>query len=88
MTAYQAEQRRHLRAVFLSQEKQGRHGPGSWGLLSPPLNTREASGATRRVLNREFLMRHCFVDAPSDLSHADISGVHQNSVSKPRKLLY
>ncbi|CAI8026257.1 X-ray radiation resistance-associated protein 1 [Geodia barretti] len=79
VTAYQAEQRRHLRAVFLSQEQQGRHGSGSWGLLSPPLNTREASGATRRVLNREFLMRHCFVDAPSDLSHADISGVHQKS---------
>jgi hypothetical protein len=79
VTAYQAEQRRHLRAVFLSQEQQGRYGPGSWGLLSPPLNTREASGAPRRVLNREFLMRHCFVDTPSDLSHADISGVHQKS---------
>ena len=78
MTAYQAEQRRHLRAVL---EQEGRGGPGSWGLLSPPLNTRETSGAPRRVLNRVFLMRHCSVETPSDLSHADISGVHLKSVS-------
>lgn len=82
MTAYQAEQRRHLRAVFLSQEQQGRNGPGSWALLSPPLNTREPSGVGRRILNREFLMRHSFVEQPSDLSHADISSVHYKSVSR------
>ena len=84
MTAYQAEQRTRLRAVFFSQQQQQkkrRAGEGSWTLLSPPVNTREVSGVGRRVLDREFLMRHCFVERPSDLSHADITGVHQNTVS-------
>ena len=75
--AYQAEQRSRLRAVFFSQRSPGLT-PRS--LLPPPTNTREPSGMTKRHLDREFLMRHCFVEQPSDLSDADISGIQQYSV--------
>ena len=76
VTAYQAQQRSRLRTVFLSQE------PRLTGHthLTPPTNTREASGVGRRRLDRGFLTRHCFVEQPTDLSEADISGVQQNSV--------
>ena len=81
--AYQAEQRTRLRAVFLRQQRQQkRQGERSWALISPPTNTREASGVGRRALDRELLMRHCFVEQPSDLSHADITGLHLNKVYK------
>lgn len=78
MTAYQAEQRSRLRTVFLSQQQQQRLTYHTQ--LTPPTNTREASGVPRRQLDKTFLMRHCFVEQPSDLSEADISGVHQNTV--------
>ena len=78
MTAYQAEQRSRLRAVFLSQHQ--RQEPGYSHCVRPPTNTREASGAARRVLDKAFLMRHCYVEQPTDLSDADISGVHLTSV--------
>lgn len=87
VTAYQAEQRSRLRAVFLSQQQRVAYGQ-VWSHLRPPTNTREASGATRRVLDREFLMRHCFVEHPTDLSDADISGVHQSSVRRASYILY
>lgn len=82
MTAYKAEQRSRLRTVFLSQHQSQERGWGSSGHLSPPSNTREASGMPRRVLDKRFLMRHCFVEQPTDLSDADISGVHLRTVSK------
>lgn len=82
VTAYQAEQRSKLKTVFLTQH-QSLHGGGwgSLGRLSPPANTREASGVPRKKLDKIFLMRHCFVEQPTDLSDADISGVHLTTVS-------
>lgn len=79
VTAYQAEQRSRLKAVFLSQQQPQKGGWAS-GHLSPPANTREASGLPRRVLDREFLQKHCFVNHPSDLSVADISGANLRAV--------
>lgn len=79
VTAYQAEQRSRLKTVFLSQQHV--QGQGSSGYLSPPANTREASGLLRKTLDKRFLMRHCFVEQPTDLSDGDISGVHLRTVS-------
>lgn len=79
VTAYQAEQRSKLKTVFLSQH-QSLHNRGS-GRLSPPTNTREASGLPKKTLDKEFLMRHCFVEQPTDLSDGDISGMHLTTVS-------
>ena len=80
MTAYQVEQRNRLRTVLRDHRQY--HVPGSRSEhLRPPTNTREASGGTRRVLDKVFLMRHCFVEQPTDLSEGDISGVHLTNVS-------
>ena len=79
MTAYQVEQRNRLRTVFRGYRQS--HEAGSrYDLLRPPTNTREDSGATRRVLDKAFLMRHCFVEQPTDLSDGDISGVDLTTV--------
>lgn len=79
VTAYQAEQRSRLKTVFLSQHHE--RGHGSSGHLSPPANTREASGLLKKTLDKGFLTRHCFVEQPTDLSDGDISGVHLKTVS-------
>ena len=83
MTAYQAEQRSRLRAVFHSQTYE--KGWGKSRYLDPPTNTRDVSGAPRSVLDRVFLMRHCYVEQPCDLSYCDICGVHLKNVSSRNK---
>lgn len=81
MIAYQADQRRHLEAVIvpLVTERVTRHGSK---LLRPPTNTREASGVPgRKVLDRSFLLSHCYGREPSDLCVCNISGVELQDVS-------
>ena len=79
VTAYQVEQRNRLRTV-LRDHSQCHKIDSRSEHLRPPTNTREASGGTQRVLDKAFLMRHCFVEQPTDLSDGDISGVHLTTV--------
>ena len=79
MTAYQVEQRNRLRTV-LRDHHQCDKVDSRFEHLRPPTNTREASRGTRRVLDKAFLMRHCFVEQPTDLSDGDVSGVHLTTV--------
>lgn len=89
MTAYQAEQRSKLKTVFLTQHQSLHDGGwGSLGHLSPPTNTREPSGVPKKTLDKKFLMRHCFVEQPTDLSDADISGVHLTTVSNGSSVVH
>lgn len=80
VTAYQADQRRHLQAVIvpLVTERVTRQGSK---ILRPPTNTREASGVPRKVLDREFLLRHCYGREPSDLCVCNVSGEELQDVS-------
>ena len=80
MTAYKVQQRDRLRTVFRSHRQRHEVGWGDSSDLRPPTNTREDSGVTKRMLDKAFLMRHCFVEQPTDLSDADISGVHLTTV--------
>lgn len=70
ITAYQAEQKRHLQAVMLSSKFEERQSK----VIGPPVNTREASCSRRAVLDEQFLLENCYVCTPSDLSEANISG--------------
>ena len=52
--------------------------------MRPPTNTREVSGSLSsraHVLNKEFLLSHCYINDPSDLSVANISGADLDHVS-------
>ncbi len=54
-------------------------------VIRPPTNTREVSGTLSsrpRALSRKFLLRHCFVSEPNDLSVANISGASLERVSE------
>ena len=51
-------------------------------ILRPPTNTREASGAPRKVLDREFLLKHCYGRAPSDLCVCNVSSKELQDVSR------
>ena len=77
ITAYQAEQRSHLKAVMISSKLDAQRSR----VVGPPTNTREASHHARTVLDRSFLLETCFVDAPGDLSVANVSGRELNDVS-------
>ena len=78
ITAYQAEQRRHLKAVMKSTKPGGQRSK----MIYPPTNTREASSFLRPSLNGLFLMLNCFVKSPGDLCVANISGKDLKDVSK------
>ena len=78
ITAYQADQRRRLKAV-LSTSVRG--GIESEKALRPPTNTREASGILRKTLDGSFLLKHCYVEKPSDLCVCNISGEGLQEVS-------
>ena len=78
ITAYQADQRRRLKAV-LSTSVRG--GIESGKALRPPTNTREASGILRKTLDGSFLLKHCYVEKPSDLCVCNISGEGLQEVS-------
>ena len=80
MIAYQADQRRHLEAVIipLVNERIARQGSK---LLRPPTNTREASGVSRKVLDKSFLLRHCYGREPSDLCVCNVSSAELQDVS-------
>lgn len=79
--AYQANQRQHLQAVIvpLVTERVIRQGSK---ILYPPTNTREASCAPRKVLDGEFLLKHCYGRKPSDLCVCNISSEELQDVSK------
>ena len=76
--AYQADQRRHLQAVIVPLVKEQARGSK---ILRPPTNTREASGVPR-VLDRAFLLKHCYGQEPSDLCVCNVSGKGLQDVSK------
>ena len=72
MTAYQADQRRYLRAVIVPLAKEQARRPK---ILRPPANTREASAAIQqKVLDGAFLLKHCYGQEPSDLCVCNVSG--------------
>ena len=71
ITAYQADQKTRLRVV-LSTSMRG--GIASGTTIRPPTNTREVSGAPRKMLDAVFLLKHCYVEEPSDLCVCNISG--------------
>lgn len=71
ITAYQADQKTRLRVV-LSTSMRG--GIESGRTIRPPTNTREVSGAPRKMLDRMFLLKHCYVEEPSDLCVCNVSG--------------
>lgn len=76
--AYRADQRKHLRAVIVPLMTE--HGTGS-SILRPPTNTREASGVPRKVLDRSFLLKHCYGQEPGDLCVCNVSGAGLQDVS-------
>ena len=77
--AYQADQRRHLQAVIVPLVKE--HARES-KILRPPTNTREASGVPRKVLDRAFLLKHCYGQEPGDLCVCNVSGRELQDVSR------
>ena len=79
MIAYQADQRRHLQAVIVPLVKE--HARRSQ-ILRPPTNTREASGVPRKVLDKSFLLKHCYGQEPGDLCVCNISGKGLQDVSR------
>lgn len=78
ITAYQAEQRKHLKAVITATRGEGSKGSK---VVRPPTNTREASYVPPIVLNASFLLEHCCIESPGDLSDANISGKQLKDVS-------
>lgn len=58
-----------------------RGGIESGKALRPPTNTREASGTLRKTLDESFLLKHCYVEKPSDLCVCNISGEALQEVS-------
>jgi hypothetical protein len=72
--AYQADQRRHLQAVIVPLVKEHARGSRGSKILRPPTNTREASGVPRKVLDRAFLLKHCYGREPGDLCVCNVSG--------------
>ena len=86
MIAYQADQRRHLQAVIvpLVNERIARQRSK---LLRPPTNTREASGVSRKVLDKAFLLRHCYGREPSDLCVCNVSSAELQDVSNTQVLI-
>ena len=79
MIAYQADQRRHLQAVIVPLVKE--HARTS-KILRSPTNTREASGVPRKVLDKLFLLKHCYGREPSDLCVCNVSGKELQDVSR------
>ena len=77
ITAYQAEQKRHLRTVMVSSKLEGTRSK----VIAPPTNTREASSSQKCILNTRFLLENCYVNTPNDLSVANISGKELIDVS-------
>ncbi len=69
ITAYQAEQWQHLKAVMKSTKLEGKRSK----IIYPPTNTREASSVLHPVLNKLFLLLNCYVTSPGDLCVANIS---------------
>ncbi len=78
ITAYKAEQTSRLKAV-LKSSKPGKSERSKVTL--PPANTREASSLPRSILDRPFLLLHCYAKCPSDLSVANISASKLKDVS-------
>lgn len=58
-----------------------RGGIESGKALRPPTNTREASGTLKKTLDESFLLKHCYVEKPSDLCVCNISGEALQEVS-------
>lgn len=77
ISAYQTEQKKRLRAVLSTSARETK----SAGTVNPPANTREVSGALKKILDGFFLLKHCYVEDPSDLCVCNISGVGLRSVS-------
>lgn len=77
ITAYQADQRRHLQAVMLSSKLEARGSK----VINAPANSREASCSQHPVLDEQFLLENCYVFSPSDLSKANISSKELKDVS-------
>ena len=77
ITAYETDQRRRLRAVLSTSVRETE----SARVLRPPTNTREVSCAPRKVLDGFFLLKHCYVEDPTDLCVCNISGEGLQDVS-------
>lgn len=78
--AYQTDQRRHLQAVIVPLVAEHSIHQGS-KILRPPTNTREASGVPRKVLDRSFLLKHCYGQEPGDLCVCNVSSNDLRDVS-------
>lgn len=76
ITAYQADQRRHLQAVMLSSKLEERSKS-----INAPANSREASCSRHAVLDEQFLLENCYVFSPGDLIEANISSKELKDVS-------
>ena len=82
ITAYRVEQKKRFKTILSSASPEA--SSNSSRIFRPPTNTREASGSIvsrRYTLNKSFLLSHCYVDEPSDLCVANISGVGLEYVS-------
>lgn len=84
ITAYQLEQSRRLKAV-VSSSVRDTESARARRAFRPPTNTREASGVPKMLLGSSFLLKHCYVEQPSDLCVCNISGMGLRDVSlRPR----
>ena len=88
--SYNAEERRHLKAVMMPLRKiepTKKIEPLRSKVTLPPPNTREAGCPSHNRLSKKLLMKHCYVEQPSDLTVANISGYQLTDVSVNDDLL-